>query len=113
MSLVLTKLNGVFGLRAALFSTHFGARRVIRLAGVLRGPLVEAGDVRVRRDLLAVLDVALHGPVGQPQRAGGVRVRLRAIDGEHGLPDLRIRGGLDGGDLVVEALRDGLRVRLE
>ena len=84
------------------------AEVVGRLVLVLRRTRVEAGVVGVRRDLLAVFHVALHRAVRQAQRAGGVRVGLGAVDDEHGLADLRVRGRLHGGHFVVVLLVDGL-----
>ena len=63
------------------------------MAGVLGGALVEPSCVGVRWHLLAVLDVALHGAVGEPQRAGGVRIGFRTVDRKHGLHSLVVAWG--------------------
>ena len=63
MSLVVTKLNGVFGLIADFFSDPTLRQLEWKLVAVLGRSLVEPGEVGERRDALAVLFVALHRAV--------------------------------------------------
>ena len=79
MSAVQTKLNGVFRSSLSLRSTQRCGRSNGGLLFVLLGLLVQAGERRLERDLLAVLLVALDRAERQPQREGGVGIGARSL----------------------------------
>ena len=113
MSAVQTKLNGVF--RSSLSLRSDPARRQVerRLVVVLRRPLVQAGERRLERDVLAVLLVALDRAERQPQRERGVGVGVRPLDGELGLGEVGVGRALRLVDLRFHPLAHGPRLGVD
>ncbi len=113
MSLVVTKSNGVFRFSVARALAHDLRILVGRLHAVLVGADVEAAELRERFDLLAIVHVALHRAVRQPQGERRVGIRRLALRREHGLRDLGVGIALDGQHLVVVLLPQLTRARLD
>ena len=90
MSAVQTKFSGVFRSSLSFFSTQRGGRLNGGRVVMLLRPLVQAGERRLERDVLAVLLVALDRAERQPQREGGVGIDVRALDGELGLGQIGV-----------------------
>ena len=80
---------------------------------MLVGAHVEAADLGVRLDALAVFLIALHRAVREAQREGAVGIGGVALRREHRLGDLRVGVALDGQHFVVVLLAQLARARLD
>ena len=71
------------------------------------GTQVEAGEIRLERNLLAALLVTFHHAEGQTEREGGIGISVGSLDGIFRAGDLRVGLAFDFFDVGLHGLADG------